>query len=491
MLFSLDNILLIGSILMLVAIFSTKVARFGIPVVILFIGLGMLAGSDGLGGIFFDNSQSTKFIGAIALCIILFSGGLETKIENTKTVWKPGIVLSSLGVIITALLVGLAAHLLFHFSIVEGLLIGSIVSSTDAAAVFSVLRTRKMGLKGNLRFLLEFESGSNDPMAYFLTIMFASVLTSKLTWGFDTVLLFLQQMTLGALIGVGMGVAMQRILNRINLDFDGLYSVLLLALVFFTFAISHYFGGNSFLSIYLAGIVLGNRDFVHKKSLIKHFDGQAWFMQVLMFVTLGLLVFPSQLLPLVGMGVVLSLVLIFVARPIAVFISLLPFKYNIRSKIFLSWAGLRGSVPIILAIYTQTYGVPISGLIFNLVFFISVLSVIIQGTTFPIVAKTLHLCVPEDIRKKSALDKELRRNSKWILSQLVVPEKAYCIGKRVVDLQLPRSCEIMWVKRRNLYLLHDGNFVFRQGDRIEYLADDEFAVHVFEDRMVTNIVKLS
>lgn len=485
--FSLDNILLIGSILMLVAIASTKIAKYGIPIVVLFIGLGMLAGSDGFGGINFTNSQITKFIGSVALCIILFSGGLDTKLENARSVWKPSIVLSSLGVLITAVVVGLAAHWLFNFTITEGLLIGSIVSSTDAATVFSVLRTRKMGLKGNLRYLIEFESGSNDPMAYFLTILFASILTAKITWGFQTVLLFLQQMSLGALIGWGMGIGMQRVINRLNLDFEGLYSVLLLALVFFTFAVSHYLGGNSFLSIYLAGIVLGNRDFIHKKSLIKHFDGQAWFMQVLMFVTLGLLVFPRDLLPLAGMGILLALVLIFVARPLAVFISLAPFKYNFRSKLFIAWAGLRGSVPIILAIYTQVYGVAISGLVFNLVFFISVISVLIQGTTFPFVAKRLHLCVPEDVRKRSAFDKEMRLAQKPIKAHLIIPPLAYCINKRVVELQLPKSCDIVWIKRKNKYMLHDGSFVFLEGDYVEYLADDELAVRRFEDRMVTNI----
>jgi NhaP-type Na+/H+ and K+/H+ antiporters with a unique C-terminal domain len=473
MIFSLDNIILVGSILLLAAIISTKISRFGIPIVILFIGLGMLAGSDGIGGIYFDNPKVSKFIGGIALCIILFSGGLDTKFSNVKQIFWQGIALSTVGVIITAAIIGLIAHFAIGFSLLEGFLIGSIVSSTDAAAVFSILKTKKLGLKGNLRFILEFESGSNDPMAYFLTILFSSLITLKIGAWNETILLFAQQMVLGSLIGVAMGYAMQRIINWIRLDFEGLYSVLLLALVFFTFSFSEYIGGNSFLAVYIAAVILGNKEFVHKRSLIKHFDGQAWFMQTIMFVTLGLLVFPTKLYPLVKIGLGLSFALIFIARPIAVYLSLLPFKINLRSKAFISLVGLRGSVPIILAIYVKSYNVPVADLIFNLVFFISVTSVLVQGTTFSLVAGWLNVVVPTEVKRKSELDKELVQTPKAVKSEVLVHKGASAIGKRIVDLGIPYGVVITWIKREQKYLLHDGNFIIKENDIIEIIADHE------------------
>lgn len=473
MIFSLDNIILVGSILLLTAIISTKISRFGIPIVILFIGLGMLAGSDGIGGIYFDNPKVSKFIGGIALCIILFSGGLDTKFSNVKQIFWQGIALSTVGVIITAAIIGLIAHFVIGFSLLEGLLIGSIVSSTDAAAVFSILKTKKLGLKGNLRFILEFESGSNDPMAYFLTILFSSLITLKIGAWQETIMLFVQQMVLGSLVGIGMGYFMQRMINWIRLDFEGLYSVLLLALVFFTFSFSEYIGGNSFLAVYIAAVILGNKEFVHKRSLTKHFDGQAWFMQTIMFVTLGLLVFPTKLFPLIKIGLGLSFALIFIARPIAVYLALLPFKINLRSKAFISLVGLRGSVPIILAIYVKSYNVPVADLIFNLVFFISVTSVLVQGTTFSLIAKWLNVVVPMEVKRKSELDKELVQTPKTIKSEVLVHKGATAIGKRIVDLGIPYGVIITWIKRDNKYLLHDGNFIIMENDIIEIIADHE------------------
>lgn len=479
MIFSLDNILLIGSILLLVAILSTKMSRFGVPIVILFIGLGMLAGSEGIGGIYFDNPRFTKFIGILALCVILFSGGLDTKYSDVKQVLWKGISLSTVGVLLTAGIMGILAHVIFHFSWIEGFLIGSIVSSTDAAAVFSILKSRRIGLKGNLRPLLEFESGSNDPMAYFLTLLFVSMLTARVDNVWDSILMFLQQMSIGAGVGFLLGNGMYRVINWIKLDFEGLYSVLLLGMVFFTFSFTEYLGGNSFLAVYLAGIILGNHEFVHKRSLTKHFDGQAWFMQIIMFLTLGLLVFPSQLKPLIWEGLIFSVALIFIARPFAVLLTLAPFRMNIRSKLFLSWVGLRGSVPIILAIYVLSYQVPASNLIFNLVFFVSISSVIIQGTSFPFVARWLHLIVPDELKRKSALDKEQIQVVKELKSIYTVPMEAAGVGKKIVDIGLPKEVIITTIRRNGKYLLVDGNFKLAGGDVIEIIADNENSVDLF------------
>jgi len=479
MFFSLDNIILISSILLLLAIVSTKISRFGIPIVLLFIGLGILAGSDGIGGIYFNDPKLSKFIGGIALCIILFSGGLDTKFTNVRQIFWQGIALSTVGVIITAFIIGLITHFAFGFTLLEGFLIGSIVSSTDAAAVFSILKTKKLGLKGNLRFILEFESGSNDPMAYFLTILFASLITLKIGTWYQTILLFFQQMAFGALIGVLMGYGMQKIINWIRLDFEGLYSVLLLALVLFTFSFSEYIGGNSFLAVYLSALILGNREFIHKKSLTKHFDGQAWFMQTIMFLSLGLLVFPTKLFPLVKIGLILSFCLIFIARPIAVYMALLPFKINARSKAFISMVGLRGSVPIILAIYVKSYHVPIADLVFNLVFFISITSVLIQGTSFSLVAKWLKVVVPIDLKRKSELDKEQTQTEKSIKSEVLIQKGVSSIGKKIVDLHIPVGVLITWIKRNHKYLIHDGNFMIKENDILEVIAENEELVDEF------------
>jgi cell volume regulation protein A len=477
MIFTFDNIILTGSILLLLGIFSTKISKYGIPVVFLFILLGMFAGSEGIGGIYFDDPKISKFIGMVSLSFILFSGGLTTKLIKTKNFIRQSIALSTLGVAITAGIIGLVSHFLFGYGWIEGLLLGSIVSSTDAAAIFPLLRGKNLDLKGHLRNILEFESGSNDPMAYFLTILFISFLTLKIGSWSGIVIMFFQQMIFGSVIGISMGYISQKIINRINLDFEGLYSVLMIAFVFFTFSFTDFVGGNSFLAVYLLGITLGNKEFIHKKSLIKHFDGQAWFMQMLMFLTLGLLVFPSQLLILAKTGLLLSLILIFVARPIAVFLSLVPFRINSRSKLFISWAGLRGSVPIILAIYVRSYQLEISNLIFNLVFFISLTSVLIQGTTLPIVARWLHVLVPPESKRLSEFDLSADRKGKRFKSELTVGEKSAIAGKKIVDLHIPGSVMITWIKRNGRYLTHDGNFEVQENDILEVISDSEEEIH--------------
>ena len=294
---SLDNILLLGSILLFIGLIGTRTTRYGIPVLLLFLVVGMLAGSDGPGGIYFYDPRTSKFIGAVALSFILFSGGLATRWGDVKPVFWQGLTLSTLGVILTAVIIGVFVTLITNLTLLEGLLLGSIVSSTDAAAVFSILRSKNIALKGNIRPLLELESGSNDPMAYFLTICFTFLLTNKDITYISLVPLFFQQMVLGGLVGYLMGLSMHKTINWIKLDYDGLYSVLLITLMIFTFSFTDFIGGNAFLSVYISACVLGNRNFVHKKSLIKHFDGQAWLMQGIMFITLGLLVFPRQLIP--------------------------------------------------------------------------------------------------------------------------------------------------------------------------------------------------
>ncbi len=405
--FSFDNFLLVGSILLLVSIVASKSNRFGVPALLLFLIVGILAGSEGIGGIYFEDAQLAKFIGLVALILILFSGGLDTRLSDIRPVFKRGIILSTIGVTGTALLTGFFVHLITPLGYLESFLLGSIISSTDAASVFTILRSKRSGLKGRIRPLLEFESGSNDPMAYFLTIFFLFLIQQEaLSWS-SILVLFVKQFVLGGAVGIGMGYVMWKLVNRINLDFEGLYAVLMLALALFVFSFTSFIGGNGFLAVYLSAIFMGNQTFVHKRSLIKHFDGQAWLMQIIMFLSLGLLVYPSKLFPLIGLGMAVFFFLLLVARPLVIFALLSYSGFSTKAKLFISWVGLRGAVPIILAIYALDAKTPNSELIFNLVFFISAMSVLIQGTTIPYFANKLKLSMPAELRKKSTVDIEL------------------------------------------------------------------------------------
>lgn len=482
--FSIENILLLGSVLLFVSIIASKTSfRFGIPALILFLVVGMLAGSDGPGGIYFDDPKIAQFLGAVALIFILFSGGLETKFESIRPVLKDGISLATIGVLITAVLVGVFASFLLGFTVYEGLLLGAIVSSTDAAAVFSILRSRNVGLKGNLRPLLEFESGSNDPMAYFLTISFTYLLTTPESSVWMLIPKFFKGMILGAVAGYAFGKLMAWTVNKIKLNAEGLYPVLVLSMVFFTFSFTDTIGGNGFLAVYIAALIMGNTNLIHKKSLIKFYDGQAWLLQIIMFLTLGLLVYPSEITPIVGKGVLIAVFLIFIARPAAVFVSLVFAKdMNVRKKLFVSWVGLRGAVPIIFATYPMLAGVANSHTIFNLVFFISVSSVLIQGTTLPLMAKWLHVRVPENLKRKFPLDFEMKEDSKSELIELDITADSTAIGRAVVDLRLPSTALIVLIHRHGKYLTATGDTVIEEGDHLLIMADNRYTVDKVYER---------
>ncbi|HTE32381.1 MAG TPA: potassium/proton antiporter, partial [Chryseolinea sp.] len=438
------NILLIGSILLLLSVIAGKTTnRLGVPTLIFFLIVGILAGSEGIGGIHFDNASLTQLIGIIALNFILFSGGLDTNWQSIQPVVWRGITLSTLGVLITAVSVGIFTHLVFGFTILEGILLGAIVSATDAAAVFSILRNRGIALKGYLRPVLELESGSNDPMSYFLTISLTSIVASGHVGATDLLVSFLKEFILGGAIGYLMGRASVFIINHIKLETEGLYPVLTLGLAIFTYSITDFLHGNGFLAIYLCALIMGNSKMVHKRSLIKFYDGQAWLMQIILFLTLGLLVFPSRILPLVGMGLLISAFLIFVARPLGVFASLSFFKSNIRSKAFVSWVGLRGGVPIVFATYPLLAGIPKADLIFNLVFFISITSVLLQGTTLAFVAKILHVSVPVKAKRRIGTDFENTDKVKNELDEISVYRNSPAIGKQIVELAIPPTVNIL------------------------------------------------
>lgn len=475
---SAENVLLLGSLLLFLSILASKTSfQLGIPSLILFLVVGMLAGSDGPGGIFFNDYKIAQLLGVVALNFILFSGGLETKWESIRPILWQGISLSTIGVLITAMAVGIFTSYLLGYTLLEGLLLGTIVSSTDAAAVFSILRSRSVGLKGSLRPTLELESGSNDPMAYFLTVSLISLIShpDASVWGLIPE--FFKGMALGGLAGYGFGKGMIFIVNRIKLDIDGLYPVLILSLMFFTYSFTDVIGGNGFLAVYISGLILGNSNFLHKKSLIRFYDGQAWLMQIVMFITLGLLVFPHEILPVLGSGVLIALFLIFIARPLAVLIALSFFRnLNIRKKFFLSWVGLRGAVPIIFATYPLLAGIPVAKDIFNLVFFISVSSVLLQGTTLPMVAQWLHVRVPENIKRKFPLDFELKEDFSSELVELDIPENSPAVGKAVMNLKLPKTALIVLIHRDGKYITANGQTEIMPRDHLLVMADSKETV---------------
>jgi len=472
---SVENILLLGSVLLFVSIIASKTSfKLGVPTLILFSVVGMLAGSDGPGGIYFNDPRLAQFLGVVALTFILFSGGLDTKWESVKPVLWQGLSLATLGVLLTAILVGVFTSYLLGFTLAEGLLLGAIVSSTDAAAVFSILRTRSIGLKGHLRPTLEFESGSNDPMAYFLTVSMIYLVLNPDTSVVVLIPKFLKGMILGGACGFAMGKIMIWMVNKIRLDVAGLYPVLVLSFVFFTFSFTDFIGGNGFLAIYISGIILGNSNFIHKKSLMKFFDGQAWLMQIVMFLSLGLLVYPSRIVPFIGSGMMISVFLIFAARPIAVFISLSLTKgLNFRKKLFMSWVGLRGAAPIVFATYPLLAGVHYADTIFNLVFFISVSSVVLQGSTLPIVARWLHVSVPGKIKRNFPLDIELKEDIKSELVELDIPQDSPIVGKAVVQIGMPKGALIVLIHRNGKYISANGETVIEAHDHLLVIADNK------------------
>ena len=476
--FSAEHIILVGSLLLLASLIASKTSyKLGIPTLILFLAIGILAGSEGIGGIHFDNPSIAQLLGVVALNIILFSGGMDTRWESVKPVLKKGISLSTICVIFTAATIGIFVHLITDFSIVEGLLLGSIVSATDAAAVFSILRTRSVGLKGTLRPTLELESGSNDPMTYILTISFTYLLVSGDASILKLIFKFVQEMVIGGLLGYLLGKLMVLTINRVKLETEGLYPVLIMAMIFFTFAFTDVIGGNGFLAVYISALILGNSNFIHKKSAIKFYDGQAWLMQIVMFLTLGLLVFPSRIIPIAGTGIIIALVLIFVARPIGVFVALSFFKMKLRDKLFISWVGLRGAVPIVFATYPLIAGVTKADVIFHLVFFISASSVLLQGSTLPLVAKWLKVTVPKKAKKVTPLDMELYDTIQSEFVEIILPGNSRAIGKAIVKLGLPKPALIVLLVRDGKYIQPNGATILEEGDKLLLLANNKEILH--------------
>lgn len=467
-------VLIGASILLLISVLASKISdRFGVPALLLLLVLGMLAGSDGFGGIYFDDPALAQFISIIALVLILFSGGLGTEWDEVRPVLKEGLLLSTLGVLVTAVVVGFFASVLLGLSFLEGLLLGSIVSSTDAAAVFSVLRSKGISLKGNLKPLLELESGSNDPMAVFLTVGLIQMITIPNSSGINLIGMFIQQMLIGTVVGYCMGKAMYFLINYLKLGYEGLYPVLTLSLVFLGFGLTDLIGGSGFLAVYLAGVVLGRQDFLHHKSLSRFHDGLAWIMQIIMFLTLGLLVFPSRLMPVIGVGLLIAMCLMFVARPLSIFLCLLPSKLNWREKTLISWVGLRGAAPIILATFPLLAQLQQANLIFNVVFFVVLTSVLLQGTSLPRMAKWLKVDAPIIPKRIYPIEYVPMDGLKGELKELPIPIHSGINGKAIFELGLPDDFLVILIARDNDFMLPSGGTVLRDNDTLLVLSDKE------------------
>ena len=475
---SIDIVLFWVAALIFVSVLSSKLSdRLAIPVLLLFLAIGVLAGSEGIGGIYFNNAQLAKSISIVALIFIIFSGGLDTDWKDTKAIVWPGVILSTLGVLMTALITGCFAVYILKFSFLEGMLLGSIVSSTDAAAVFTILRSKRIGLRKPLKPLLEFEAGSNDPMAVFLTVSFISLLTIKDMGMTALIPLFVLDMGVGALVGYLMARFIIFLINRLKLEYQGLYPVIMISLVLLTYVIAVFLKGNGFLAVFLAGLIIGQAEFPNKKMIMRFHDGLAWLMQIVMFVTLGLLVFPSHIVPLAGAGLLLTLLLMVVARPVSVLLCLLPFKMSMRKKAMVAWVGLRGSLPIILATFPFVAGIPLADTIFNIVFFVVFASVLIQGTTIPIVSKILKLDVPLANRINYPIEFEKTEAMDAELTDVIVPYDSEVVGKIIGDLRVPEKCLIVLISRDGKFVIPSGSSVINGGDVLLVLANmNDFSV---------------
>ena len=479
MVFTAENILLTGSILIFISILISKTGyRFGIPTLLLFLLVGMLFGSDGL-GLQFNSAEDAQFIGMIALSIILFTGGMDTKYSDIRPVLKQGILLSTVGVLLTTLLTGLFIFYIsgwddtnIELSLMASLLLAATMSSTDSASVFNLLRSQKMNLKENLRPMLELESGSNDPMAYMLTIVLIQVLSSGDALSTGLLLRdLLVQFLIGGAVGYSMGRLMSWLINKIGLSNSSLYSILLLSMVFMTFIATDLLKGNGYLAVYISGIVTGNAKLVHRKEINTFMDGLTWLFQIIMFITLGLLVNPHELLDTAAVALLIGGFMIVVARPVSVFACLLPFRnFSVRARLFVSWVGLRGAVPIIFATYPVIANVADSHRLFNIVFFITLLSLIVQGMTISSVARWLKLDLP--LRKEgNEFGVELPEEIDSQLHDITLTEAMLRNGNRLADMDIPRGSLVMLVKRGNEFLIPNGQMHLQVGDKLLFITE--------------------
>ena len=465
--FVVDQLLLLGSVLILIGIGSSKFSsRIGLPVLVLFLMVGMVAGSDGPGRIHFDNYTLAHGIGTVCLAVILFDGGLRTSRRSFRAVFGPAISLATAGVLLTTLVTGLVASWLLGVPILQGLLIGAIIGSTDAAAVFAVLRGQGVTLRKRLSATLEVESGSNDPMAIFLTVGILEVLLGEMTFGLDMLWFFAVQAVVGITAGLLVGRAAVLTINRVDLDAAGLYPILTAAGGLFAYGAAATLGGSGFLAVYLAGLVIGNERLVFRRGILLFHDGAAWLAQIALFVMLGLLVYPTQLVDVAFEGLIVAGVLIFIARPVAVGLLLPWFGYNVRELVFISWVGLKGAVPIVLATYPLMLGLEGADLLFNIVFFAVLVSAVLQGWTMPPLARWLHLQTTPPPRAPISLEITSLRDVDGDIVEYTVAPGTLAAERHVRDLRLPDGAVVAMLVRDREIIPPRGSTLVQVGDHV-------------------------
>lgn len=483
MIFTTENILLIGAILIFVSIFvSKKSGKYGIPTLLIFLLVGIIFGVDGI-GFHFDDYHGAQFVGSVALSIILFSGGLDTHYKSIKNIAIQGLLLSTLGVLLTTLCVGFFIYgisQIFHFpheiSLLFSLLLAASMSSTDSASVFNILRSQKIGLRHNLKPLLELESGSNDPMAYMLTITFIQIIANgnETSIGLWSIIgLFFLQFIVGAGLGWLFGKLGTILINKINLPNRPLYPILIVSLIFFIFSITNLLKGNGFLAVYIAGIIMGNQPLVESKRIDSFLNGIVWLVQIVIFLMLGLLVNPHEMIQIAIPATIIALFMIFIGRPLSVMLSLLPFKKLLfKDKLFISWVGLRGAAPIIFAISPVIAEIEGASIIFNIVFFITLISLILQGTTIPLIARWLHLEEKFE-EEKVHFGVEIPEEINAILEQKIVEEDIL-----LKDYILPKGRLVMIVKRNHKYIIPNGTLLLQKGDKLLMISEKNKIPHI-------------
>lgn len=470
--FTMENILFLGSALIFFSILMTRASsKFGIPTLLLFLFLGMLFGSDGL-GLHFYNVEQAQFVGIVALSIILFTGGMDTKIKQIRPVLAQGLLLSTLGVLLTTVLTGLFIFCLFQLDFMPmtltlptSFLLAATMSSTDSASVFNLLRSQNLELKDNLRPMLELESGSNDPIAYMLTIVLIQYTVSPDTVsGAGVLVQFLVQFVVGIGFGVLCGFTMVKLLNYINLKNIMLYPLLLLVMVFITSTATVYFNGNGYLAVYIAGIFFGNTRSRFRREINTFMDGFTWLFQIVMFLVLGLLVNPHEMWQVAVFALIIGVFMMFVSRPVSVFLCLLPFrKMSRKAKLFVSWVGLRGAVPIIFATYPMVAGVDYSNQLFNIVFFITLVSLLVQGMTITKTALALDL-KDENAALEKSFDVELSEDINSVLREEYVHSDL--AGKTLAELRMEQGTLVMLIKRDMKYIIPNGSTILLEGDKL-------------------------